>query len=1406
MRATELSGTASLTLRSTGPLAAPSRSTASAELQVFEATLGGTLLRLERPATVRYVDDSVEVDAFTLAIGATRLMLDGRISSSPADRLEASLVGDIGEALSLLSLAAGVPASVRLDGPLQTRLSVVGPLARPLVEADLEIAGGTVTLDDLPPLTGLDVRMRYRDGALVLERLRGAWQGATVDATGRTPIALWRDFLPEQLIGPPEAAGPSRFDARLDGMTPELLTPFVDPATRERLDGRIDATLTLEASAWSRAGLRGQLTLSHAELTAAGVPIAQRLPTRFELRDGRLEIAAWEWGTAENNLTLAGHVAIADDPELDLTAAGRLDLGILSAFLGRAATSGGATLDARVHGRASAPQLSGSIALEDAALRIAEPAVAITSLTGSLILDGQRLHTRDLAGIANGGVLTLDGGLDGWRGTDGTLSVVGRGLAMNVPEGLRTEVDLDLTVTRSAEATSLGGTLTLVRGDYRDPLSLASGVLAALRTQGVAAEVAGASGALDAWSLNARLVTVEDLVVDNNYANLELGAELQLVGTLAQPALAGRVTIREGGEVFLGRNTYEIDSGAIDFTNPRRIEPNLTLTARTRISGNDITLNLDGTVDDFRTRLTASPPRSEPDIVSLLLTGRMLDEAGGAAGVIAREQALGLVSADALGAAGRVVGLDTLRLDTTGSRDFRFDSSLVATETDPGARLTFGKNVSRDVQLIFSQSLRESGSLIWIVNYAPRRGLQLRGVVLDDNDRSYEFRHAVSFGDAPRLADGQSPAVAQAAPPPRRVSTVEFTGTPFFDDSTLARELDLTAGDRFEFYGWQRDQDQLERFYHERGYREVRIRERRVDTGDGTVRLEYEIDSGPKTALVIEGYDPPGDLRRAMEAAWTRSVFDGFLLDELRTMTATHLASRGFVEASVEAAVHADIPDGKTIVVSIAPGPRSASREFAFTGNTGVDRDRLEQQLEASGADITAWVDPPSVAEPLTALYRSLGWLLTRVSAASPTFAGETATLPIRIDEGPRSRIATVTVTGQTALSEPEVLDVLGLAPGSVYTPAALQAARRRLDGRYRADGFNAAIVTTTSVIDEREGDVTVNVTIDEGARQVLDSVAISGVFRTHPSVVERALRLTPGEPVDLENWFEARRRLYNSGVFRSVNIEVETTEGARPPGDDERVRARVTVEEWPAYQLRYGVQIADENAPLGEASGRTLHPGLSADLTRSNLLGRAATVGVSTRYNNVRRSSRGFLTMPSVFGRPLATSLFVSRRTRAAEPGHGAAARGRSVHRDTRAALPAGVERGGLIRVQLRAQSHVQRDAGIGRPRVCPDSVRSRHRHRPPQHHGAAGHAGRPRRADARVVPLLEFRVRTGRPRVGRSVREVFGAAVLLPADRPRRHPGLGRATRPGQGLRAAAHPERALRGRWRQYRSGLP
>ena len=116
----------------------------------------------------------------------------------------------------------------------------------------------------------------------------------------------------------------------------------------------------------------------------------------------------------------------------------------------------------------------------------------------------------------------------------------------------------------------------------------------------------------------------------------------------------------------------------------------------------------------------------------------------------AADQALGLVSTEILGTTGRSVGLDTLRVEQEVSAgQIRFDASLVASETDPGTRLTVGKNLSDQVQLIASQDLQDSGRLTWIVEYLPRRNVELRLVLDDVNDKAYEFRHVLSLGSRP---------------------------------------------------------------------------------------------------------------------------------------------------------------------------------------------------------------------------------------------------------------------------------------------------------------------------------------------------------------------------------------------------------------------------------------------------------------------------------------------------------------------------------------------------------------------------------------------------------------------------------------------------------------------------------
>ena len=131
---------------------------------------------------------------------------------------------------------------------------------------------------------------------------------------------------------------------------------------------------------------------------------------------------------------------------------------------------------------------------------------------------------------------------------------------------------------------------------------------------------------------------------------------------------------------------------------------------------------------------------------------------------------------------------------------------------------------------------------------------------------------------------------------------------------------------------------------------------------------------------------------------------------------------------------------------------------------------------------------------------------------------------------------------------------------------------------------------------------------------------------------------------MDLSAWAQARKRLYDTSVFRQVDIQavpIEEVSAGNPSTGEQPVRARVTLDEWPPLRIRYGLEIDDERKPASET---TVRPGVAADLTYRNMFGRAASTGLALRWAKDFEAARGFFSKPSFFGLPLTSSLFLSR------------------------------------------------------------------------------------------------------------------------------------------------------------------
>lgn len=1250
-----LEGVADLRVDADLPLQQWRDGRASLDLTRFDGQLETLPVRLQQPARLRYEAGFAVVDRFDVAVGNTPLSVSGDLPLEnesrpvpPGAGLLATLTGDLNDvvhAAGVIASAVGQSPDRNLptgSGPIAVLARVTGSAAAPVFAANVEL--GPARMDpggDLLPIEELRMQAQLANDVIELRELVGTYGGARVQATGRAPIALLRGA--EGAAGSGEAV----VQATATGLTSAVLAPFVDPAMRQRIGGSIDARVDLRAPSLRPEAATGEIVLDRLALVLADVPIAQQAPTRIAVRDGVARVESWRWEGEGTSLQVAGQVDLVGR-QTAVTADGRLDARMLTPFIGSVNVSTGGRVETRlaITGPLDEPTIDGDVLLADGVVRLLEPRVLAEGLDVRARLEGSRAIVESLTGTVNGGSLTGSGEFRFGAGGQSRFTSTIEDMALEFPQGLRSEIDSTLELTMAEDGGRLSGSVTIARGAYREPLALVAGVLANLQRS---ANTTGAerSPFLDSLALDVRVITDEDLIIQNNVARAQVGADLRVINVASAPALSGRLEIREGGQLYLGRNTYTVQSGAVDFANPTVIEPILGVQATTRVSGVEIQVEITGPPETLMTALTSptDPELGQPDLASLLLTGRRMDELGEQQASEVGAQVLGNLAGDVLGFAGRAVGLDTLRFGSVDTSLNTRDLGDLATAADPTTRVTFGKSIGSKLDVTLSQSLLEGDAQTWIIDYLPVRRIALR-LVSDDNELlSGQFRHDLAFGTGPQAVRSNQASRSVERP---RVSAVRLTGTLAFPEERLRRELRLGERDRFDFIDWQDDRDRLERFYQRQGRLTARISAGREDLADGTVQLNYEIDAGPATTVVVTGADLPQQTITRIETAWSRAVFDAFLREEAERIVREELARQGIYEAGVMVGVQ-DAGEARTLSVVVTPGARASRIEVALEG---VDEELRGQLMGAVGSRQRAeqaLTDPPAFERAVTAALEARGFLEAAASVGLPVAAGDTVTIPVSLVPGPQFHVGRMSFEQEMGITEDDLRREIGLTEGDVYRVELAEQARIRLQGRYRREGYSIATLALRQNIRADEAQVDLTFVVAEGARQVIGSIAITGLRSVDEDVVVRALRLKEGEALRTSDWLEARRRLFETGLFRRVDIAIDP-EG-EVTGETQPVGVRVLVEEWPGLRLRYGFQVT-EARPEEEVQGTRIEPGISADLTRRTLFGRAVTLGLAGQYEARQRIGRVFVNTPTMFGRPLQTSLVVerSREERAAD------------------------------------------------------------------------------------------------------------------------------------------------------------
>ena len=440
----------------------------------------------------------------------------------------------------------------------------------------------------------------------------------------------------------------------------------------------------------------GDAEINQFQVTLQGITLQGAEPLRASLHNGMLRLTQAHITGPDTNLSVTGNADFYDGQELAIIGNGSINMKLAQTFDPDITSSGHVDVNVNVTGTLTQPSFSGQMQLRNVAMALNDVPNGISNLNGTLIFDQNRLQVQNLVGTTGGGQLKFAGFLAYQQGIYGDFTATGKDIRVRY-RGISATADTTLHLLGSQSNMLLSGNIQITRFIIGPNVDFAS------FTPGPAANIPPDPNApSNQVRLDVHIFSAPQLDFQNSYAQLAGSVDLRIRGTVAQPAILGRINITDGTANFAG-TTYNLQHGEIYFTNPVMIEPIIDIDATTRVEEYDVTIGLHGSINQLTPTFRSEPPLAQADVISLLALGRTQEEQ---ALYSNQEQSIGSnPTTNALlgGALNAAVGNRVEKLFGGGS--VKIDPTYVGTIGSSSARITVTQNIARNIQVTYATNV-----------------------------------------------------------------------------------------------------------------------------------------------------------------------------------------------------------------------------------------------------------------------------------------------------------------------------------------------------------------------------------------------------------------------------------------------------------------------------------------------------------------------------------------------------------------------------------------------------------------------------------------------------------------------------------------------------------------------------
>jgi translocation and assembly module TamB len=453
------------------------------------------------------------------------------------------------------------------------------------------------------------------------------------------------------------------------------------------------------------------------------VKIANEGPIHFALSHQTVTVENLHLVGEETNFNAGGTIGLAGPRPLDLRANGSLNLRILQSFSPEYTASGTTTLNMRVAGSITNPQLRGRIQIQDGAISYVDLPNGLSGINGSLFFTEDRLQVQNLTARTGGGELVLGGFIAYSHELTFDLTAHGKDIRLRYPPGISSSGDANLTLAGTPKNALLSGEITVTRFGLNPRFDFASYLAQTKQPQAPVR----ADSPLNGLRMDVHVISTPELQVQTSLAKITGNVDLHLRGTAAKPVVLGRVNIVEGDLTF-NSTTYHLERGEISFTNPTFIQPVLDIEATAHVRDYDITLGFHGPADHPSTNYRSDPPLPTADIIALLALGRTRQESAQAQMYNPQQTTVSDSASNELLSQALNATVSSRVQKLFGVSRIKIDPQMGGPENNPNARLTIEQQVSDKVTLTYITNLSQSAQQIIQFEYNITRDVSILAV------------------------------------------------------------------------------------------------------------------------------------------------------------------------------------------------------------------------------------------------------------------------------------------------------------------------------------------------------------------------------------------------------------------------------------------------------------------------------------------------------------------------------------------------------------------------------------------------------------------------------------------------------------------------------------------------------